>query len=304
MRANVPSSASLLVTQPTGGTTVEATETVTTNGQFWAVLASSSGSTTTRPFRATGISMLENVPAGAPSTVTRWAGNPQLLLVDTKTLGGTAINATAGTLYTGSSNLIGIIDYHVSTKGYTGLLLTSDSVSSLTASNTVTPTAAAAPNSGVLTIATQDLGRFFDTSSSISGAIDITADAFARRVAKVAMSVVSYENIPDIVAVQEVESETALQALSTKISAVASAAGKTDPSYTAIFFTGNDSTGLGNGVLVKGSVIDVILSEQYGKDATYAKTDSSTALRFDRPLIVLHVGVIRSGSTEYPLPIL
>jgi hypothetical protein len=96
-------------------------QTATTGGEFWAAF------TTARPFRATDTSELEAVPATAPSTVQRWADNPQLLLVNTKALGGVALNASATTEYTGSSELAGIVDYHVSTQGYTGLLLTSDS---------------------------------------------------------------------------------------------------------------------------------------------------------------------------------
>ena len=66
---------SLTTSSGTGGTLDTATQTAATNGQFWGVLTTDYDSEG-RPFRATGISELEVVPTAAPSTVTRWAGNP------------------------------------------------------------------------------------------------------------------------------------------------------------------------------------------------------------------------------------
>ncbi|MFT4111193.1 Ig-like domain repeat protein [Silvibacterium sp.] len=291
MRVNVPSSSSLLVTQATGGTVTTEDETATTNGQFWAVFTDSDSSSD-RPFRATGISELETVPSTAPSTVSRWSGNPQLLLVDTTTLGGTAINAAAGTLYTGSSNLVGIIDYHVSTLGYTGLLLTSSSVSSLTASNTVTATAASAAADGQITIAEQNLDELYDTST-------VSSSAFSRRIAKLALAIVDEENSPDIIAVQEAQSLSALSALASQISSDGG------PTYTVYWLAGNDSTGLTNGFLINETGrISLQSITQVGATSTWTSSSGTTSTLFGRPPLVLKVAISRGSSSSYDLTVI
>lgn len=273
MRVNVPSSSSLMVTGGTGGTVTASSQTATSNGQFWAVF------TTTRPFRSAGISELDTVPSTAPSTVQRWSGNPQLVLVDTTTLGGEAINAAAGTIYTGSADLIGIVDYHVSSQGYTGLLLTSSTVSSLTASNTITPTAAATPSSGQITIATQDLD-------------DLTAGE-SKRITKLANAVVNYEHSPDILAVQGVTTS----ALAELENAISSAGG---PSYTDASVTSTaDSSGYVNAFLINASDLDSPSVTQELAAATYTTTSNSIATLFGRSSLLLKVGIPRAGTTDY-----
>jgi hypothetical protein len=277
MRVSIPSGSSLLVTQGTGGTVTASSQTATSNGQFWAVL------TTTRPFRATGISYLDTVPSTAPSAVSRWSGNPQLLLVDTTALGGTAFDTAAGTKLTYSSstsgNLIGIIDYHVSTTGYTGLLLTSSSVSSMTDINQITATAATAPSSGLITIATQDLNNLTDAESS--------------RISKLANAIVYYENSPDILAVQGVTP----RALTLLESAITSAGG---PTYSDL---GTDSTvdsnGYENAFLVNTSDFDNSAVSQLLASNTYTTTSGATATLFDRSPLALTVGIPRSGTTDF-----
>jgi len=275
MRVNVPSSSSLMVTGGTGGTVTASSQLATSNGQFWAVF------TTTRPFRATGISELDTVPSTAPSTVSRWSGNPQLVLVDTTTLGGTAINAAAGTTYTGGSNLIGIVDYHVSSQGYTGLLLTADTVSSLTASNTITPTAAATASSGQITLATQDLNSLTAGESS--------------RITKLADVIVNYEHSPDILAVQGA-TPSALTALE---AAISSAGG---PSYTDASTTSTeDSSGFVNAFLINTSKLDSPAVAQALAAARYTTASSSTATLFGRSPLVLTAGISRTGTTDYDI---
>jgi uncharacterized protein len=273
MRVNVPSSSSLMVTGGTGGTVTASSQSAVTNGQFWAVL------TTTRPFRSSGISMLQTLPSTAPSTVARWSGNPQLLLVDTTTLGGTAINAPAGTIYTGSSNLIGIVDYHVSTAGYTGLLLTSDTVNSLTASNTISPTKATSPSSYQITIATQD-------------ADSLTASE-TTRIAKLANAIVNYENSPDVLAIQGI-TPAALNLLQ---SAIESNGG---PSYslgTAVSTA--DSDGLVNAFLLNASTLDSPEVAQALATTTYTTTSNTSATLFGRSPLVLTAGIPRSSTSDY-----
>jgi hypothetical protein len=273
MRVNVPSSSALLVTQGTGGTVDAATQTATTNGQFWAVF------TTTRPTRATGIDVLDPAAASAPSTVPTWTGNPQLLLVDSTVLGGTALNASAGTKYTGSSNLVGIVDYHVSTQGYTGLLLDSSSVSALSQQGGATAVAATTRGSDEITLATQDLDSLVETETS--------------RIAKLANAIVNYQKSPDILAVQGATPA----ALNLLLSAISSAGG---PGYALSTLSTADANSLVNAFLVNDSkFVTSPTTAQALAAATYTNTSGATATLYDRSPLVLSASVHRTGISDY-----
>ena len=277
MRVNIPSSSTLLVTQGTGGTVTASSQTAATNGQFWAVL------TTTRPMRSAGISELDPVydtAIAAKSTIKVWNGNPQLLFVDSTALGGTALDASATTEYTGSSNLIGIVDYHLSAAGYTGLLLTSSSVSALAAETTgATPTAATTRGSDEITFATQDLNS-------------LTA-AETNRITKLAYAVVDYLKSPDVLAVQGATTD----ALGDLISAISSAGG---PTYTLTATSTADASSLVNAFLVNASKFDgTPEAAQILSSATYTSTSSSTSSLFDRSPLLLTAAIPRAGISDY-----
>ncbi|WP_420239528.1 Ig-like domain repeat protein [Telmatobacter bradus] len=281
MRVNIPSSSTLLVTQGTGGTVTPSAQTAVTNGQFWAVL------TTTRPMRSAGMNILDPVHATAiadKSTIETWNGNPQLLFVDSTALGGTALDASATTEYTGSDNLIGIVDYHLSSAGYTGLLLTSASVSALAAETTgASPTVATTRGSSEVTIATQDLNS-------------LTA-AETNRITKLAYAVVDYLKSPDILAVQGA-TDGALNAL---ISAISTAGG---PSYTLAGESTADSSSLLNAFLVNASMFDgTPTASQILASDTYTSTSSTTSDLFARSPLLLTASIARSSSSDYAMNI-
>lgn len=266
---------SLTTTAGTGGTVDTATQTATTNGQFWGVLTTDYDSDG-RPLRATGISELEVVPSTSPSTVSRWTGNPSLLFIDSAIRGGTALNVTAGETVT---DLIGIVDYHESSLGYTGILLDpSDGYGTVTAASGASGTAVAAAAAGQFTVATQNLDSFYSTST---------------RVAKAALAIVNFENSPDIVAVQELQNQAALEAL------VAQIASDGGPSYATCWYSSNDSSGFANGFLINEAKVDFVSCDQVGATATYTTPAGSSAILFDRPSLVLTVGVPRGDATNY-----
>jgi hypothetical protein len=277
MRVNIPSSSTMLVTQGTGGTVTPAAQTATTNGQFWAVL------TTTRPTRSAGISILDPVYAtaiAAKSTIQEWSGNPQLLFVDSTALGGAALDASATTEYNGSAELVGIVDYHLSTQGYTGLLLTSASVSALASQNGATPTKVTTRGSSdEITIATQDLNS-------------LTA-AETKRITKLAYAIVDYHKSPDIVAVQGATAD----ALSALVSAITSAGG---PTYTLTEVSTADSSGMENAFLVNSSVFDgTPTAVQILTSNTYTNTASTASALFGRSPLVLTAKILRAGISDY-----
>ena len=281
MRVNIPSSSTLLVTQGTGGTVTPSAQTAVTNGQFWAVL------TTTRPMRSAGMNILDPVHATAiadKSTIETWNGNPQLLFVDSTALGGTALDASATTEYTGSDNLIGIVDYHLSSAGYTGLLLTSSSVSALAAETTgATPTVATTRGSGEITIATQDLNSLTVGETN--------------RITKLAYAVVDYLKSPDILAVQGA-TDGALNAL---VSAISTVGG---PSYTLTSESTEDSSNLVNAFLVNASMFDgTPTASQILASDTYTSTSSTTSNLFARSPLLLTANIARSSSSDYAVSI-
>ena len=295
MRINVPSSSTLLVTAGTGGTVTSASATATTSGQFWALITS-----TTRPFRSEGIDVLDpaytTYTASLPSSEQTWDGNPTLLLVNTTALGGTALEASAGTEYTGSSNLIGIVDYHLSSSGYTGLLLDSASVTALSSQTGNQPVAATAPGTGQITVAEQNLEQ---DATDINGLVS----AESGRIAKLATAIVTYEHSPDVVAVQAATTG----ALSSLVSAISSAGG---PTYTVVedssASNSADSNGLVNAFLVNADKFTSGQTTVTAELASSTWTNSSSAVKatFDRAPQLLKVKIPRTGISDYVLYVL
>jgi len=282
MRVNVPSSSVLLVAQGTGGTVDPGTQTATTNGQFWAVL------TTTRPTRAAGISILDPVYStaiAAKPTIQEWSGNPQLLFVDSTAIGGSAyaLDASATTEYTGSANLIGIVDYHLSAQGYTGLLLTAASAAALASQNGAQPTAVTTRGNNEITVATQDL------NSLVAGETN--------RIAKLSYAIADYLKSPDVVAVQGATPA----ALGLLVNAIASAGG---PSYTLTNASTADSNGLVNAFLVNAAKFDgTPTATQQLAAAAYTNTSGASATLFDRSPLLLTVRIPRTGIDDYILSV-
>jgi hypothetical protein len=288
MRITIPN---LLTTSGTGGTVATNSQPATSNGQFWGVLPDSSGNAV-RPFRSAGISVLEPVPAGAPATVSRWSGNPSLLFIDSSSRGGpeAPLDVTANAAV---SNLTGVVDYHENALGYTGLILDNGQFGydgygdgAVTPAPGANGAPAALPTSPIqVTIATQDLDNFYDTST-------VGPQAFTTRVNKAALAIVQFENSPDIIGVQEVESLAALDALAAQISSDGG------PTYTPCWFNGNDPSGLTNGFLINETKVDLISCNQVDASTPY----NSTTL-FGRPPLVLVVGLARGGQQDYELTI-
>jgi hypothetical protein len=278
MRVNIPSSSSLLVTQGTGGTVNAATQTATTNGQFWAVV------TTTRPFRATGINLLDPAEASAPSGVTIWGGNPQLLLVDSTTLGGTALDASAGTEYTGSSELVGIVDYHVSTQGYTGLLLTSSSVSALSSQIGATPVKASDRlSTDQITFATLDLNSLVASETN--------------RITKLGNAIVNYMKSPDVLAMQGATPA----ALTDLLSAISTAGG---PGYDIVTESTADTSGLVDTFLVNPANFDGAPTvTQALAVTTFSNSSGTSELLFNRSPLVLTAKIPRKGISDFKLSV-
>lgn len=287
MRVSV---ASITVVAPTQGTVDEPNATAASNGVFFGVIPG-----TPRPFREPGIGAYDVLPPGAPATIPQWDDNPELLRVSTAQLiGGTALDVTTGATV---SNLVGVIDYKFGQ--YT--LLTDPSASpAITASGNVSFTAVPASLSNDLTLGSFNLQHFYDTvdDPSVSDVV-LTATAFNNRLAKASLAIRNVIRMPDVLALQEVENLSTVQALATRIDSDATSAGQTPPAYSAFLQPGNDIGGINNGFLVKSSKINVVSVIQYGKTATYTDpTTGNQATLNDRPPLVLHATAQAPGSNR------
>jgi endonuclease/exonuclease/phosphatase family metal-dependent hydrolase len=316
----------------TDATLVENTETTTSNGQFYVV-----GTGTPRPFREPGMDFRDfpsatcptfaNCPAATnptttagqarPANLTLYDDNSERLIIESSLGGGTAIDVTAGAIITGAT---GVVDYTYSTDYPYGdparIILSAANRPTVTASP-LTVTALPLPAAGQFTVAAFNVERFFDTNSANdvyynpatgktakSSAVDVTADAYARRVKKFSLAVRTVLNNPDIISVEEVENIQVLKDMAAQIDADTTTG--TKPGYVAY---GTDSTttytndvgGISVGFLVKPSTVNVTAWEQKGVQDL---VPTGTTLN-DRPSQVLHATINRgTGTKPYPITVI
>ncbi|WP_176441854.1 choice-of-anchor D domain-containing protein [Granulicella rosea] len=285
---------------PTSGALTESTETETSTGQFWATISSNTA-TNNHLFRSAGIAGDEYKPSTAPATVATWAGNPQRILIDTTTFGGTAVNITVGQTITctvgsgikvGATAGIGLIDY---TLGYARLLIFPTSV--CTVGGTIASTTSATADSTHFHVGTLDLNRFYSTTGATTGSVAVTAAAYAARLAKAANAIVSSLGNPDILALQEVQD---LQTLTDLASAVNTLGGT---SYVPSLIQGNDPNSLNLGFLVKSTTLVTDSVTQVGATDTYTTTSGASATLWERPPLVLKAEFVRVGK-NYPVTVI
>ena len=331
---------SMLVSLPSltavGGTDaslVETTETTTSTGQFYVT-----GSSVPRPFREPGMDFRDfssttcptfaNCPAATnsttaagqarPANLTLYDDNSERLIIESSLGGGTAIDVTAGAVLTG---VTGVVDYTYSTDypyGDPARIILGTTVRPVVVPSPLVVTALPLPSAGQFTVAAANVERFFDTNAANdvyynpytgktagSSAVDVTADAYARRLKKFSLTVRTVLNNPDIISVEEVENLQVLKDMAAQIDSDTTTG--TKPGYVAYgtdsttTFT-NDVGGISIGFLVKPSTVNVTKWEQVGTQ-TLAATGTS-ALN-DRPSQVLHATINRgAGAKPYPITVI
>ena len=193
MRVSIPSAT---VVAPTRGNTSEPNATSTSNGQFAVVVTG-----VPRPLREPGIQVPDPDPSGTTATaIPRWDFNPEVIAVDSDTIGAPRADLAAGCRIVDGS-LTGPLDYTF--RRYTiypeGALATAcDGLDQ--------PRGAVLPSEDHATFATYNLQRFFDTVNdpAISEPV-LTADAFAARLNKASLGIRAYMHSPDVIGVSEVE---------------------------------------------------------------------------------------------------
>ena len=291
MRVHVES---LTVVAPTEGNVTESSAMATSDGVFFGVITG-----VARPFREPGIPLPDPLPAGAPCCVPRFDANPELIRVDSDGQpGGTIIDVTSGATVTG---LTGPLDY--SSRAYTIL---PDPATPPSFSGNVSATPVPAPSAGQFTIASFNMGRFYDTTND-PGISDValTTAAFNNRLNKASLAIRTVMRTPDIIGVQEVENLTTLQAIANKINADAVSAGEPDPQYDAHLAEGNDVGGIDVGFLVKRARVSVIDVTQEGAATTYIDPNTGLpAMLNDRPPLVLRAEIQPPSGSAFPITVI
>jgi hypothetical protein len=221
MRVTVPS---LTVVAPTLGSISEVNATATTNGVLFGTVTG-----VPRAFREPGVQLPDTLPAGSPANVPRFDTNPEVIRVDTDGQVPPApwspLDARTGAVVNG---LTGVVDYAFRT--YTIL---PDPVAAAVTPGPG-PSAVSPPAAGEVTVASFNLQRLFDTANDPTTSDPVlTQAAFDRRLQKISLAVRDFLAVPDIIAVQEVENLTTLQALAGQINADVIAGGSPSPEYVA-----------------------------------------------------------------------
>ncbi len=292
MRVTVPN---LTVTQPTDGTLTETAETYTSNGQFWGEVTG-----LPRPVREPGLEVRDPLTASEPLSIPRFDDDPETFLVDSLANGGTALNVITGTTMTGVSGVVDTTDY----SGLPAVVLDAATRPTITG-NGITASTLPGAAAGQVTIGDQNMERFYDTAAETPGAVAVTPAAFQLRLSKASLGIRNVLHTPDILALEEMENIQTLTALSNKISADAQAAGQPDPQYQPYLVQGNDPSAINVAFLVKPSTVDVTDVTQFGKSTTYTTPTGAQAILNDRPPLVLHAGIKRSGgAADYPLTVI
>ncbi|MEN1971964.1 Calx-beta domain-containing protein [Luteimonas sp. MJ204] len=299
MRVSIPSAT---VVAPTRGNTSEANATSTGNGQFAVVVTG-----VPRPLREAGIQLPDPDPSGTTATaIPRWDFNPEVIAVDSDTIGAPQANLAAGCRIV-DGTLTGPLDYTF--RRYT---IYPEGPLASACDGLDQPRGAVVPSEDHATFATYNLQRFFDTVNdpAISEPV-LTADAFAARLNKASLGIRAYMHSPDVIGVSEVENLPTLQALADRINADAVALGEPDPGYVAYLEEGNDVGGIDVGFLVKSGEIaaglqrvQVVALEQVGATDTWTYAgDGSTSRINDRPPLVLHAVVNFADGRVFPITV-
>ena len=278
---------SFVAIAPTTGNLSSTGTGITSTGQFWAVL-SANITTNNHLFRAAGIAPDEYTPSGAPGGVPTWRGNPQRILIDTTTFGGSAVDITVGQTITcsntnttgkGPTAGIGLIDY---TPGYARLLIFKETTCSV--SGTVATTVSAAADTTHFKVGTLDVNTFLGSASLFSTALS-----------KAILAVTNVFGSPDIFALQQVGDQSTLQYLAD--GANAANAGSTN--YTA-YVAGTDT--VNSGFLINGNTLKNVTLSEVGRGSTYTSS-TGPAMLWDHPPLVLTGEFARIGK-NYPVTVL
>ncbi|GAB3098725.1 Calx-beta domain-containing protein [Lysobacter terrae] len=294
--------ASLTTIAPTEGNATPYNATGSVNGITQAVVTG-----VARPFREAGMDVRDAIPGGAGAQpIPRWDGNPEILTIDSDTLGGAAyqLNLPSGSVIEG---LTGPLDY-----GFRRYTLHRDPAVAINVIPGPGPRAARMPAGNEFTIAGYNLERFFDNINDANVDDSVaTAAAYQKRLQKASLGIRDYLHSPDVLVAIEIEKLDVLQALAERINADAVATGEADPQYVAYLVEGNDVGGIDTGMLVKTATVgagvprvEVVALNQIGKDTTWEQPDGTPGILNDRPPLALDAVVHYADGRAFPITVI
>ncbi len=287
MRVTVPA---LAAVAPTGGRVDAKTESVVSDGVFYAVIKG-----TPRPFREPGLSAMQLLGTEERER-NKWKSelprlpifdhNPEVIRIETLAQIGSSVLNVASRAEV--KEVVGVVHY-----GFSRYAILTDAGSPPTVANTIKPIAMPATTDRQFSIAAANIETFVDDDDDSGIREEVaTPEAFQRRIGKVSMAVREYLQLPDVFAVIEAENLNVLKKLASKINADAVAAGKPDPRYEAYLFDGNDPRGIDCGFLVKTSRVKVVSAKQFGKEETFRSPGTGKEISLnDRPPIMIELTV-------------
>lgn len=278
----------MLSVAPTGGRVDGRTETVVSDGVFYAVLKGSG-----RPFREPGMGILQYL--GSPDK-DKWKkelpslpifdGNPEVLRIETLAqAGSTALDVSAKAQI---KNVSGVMHY-----AFGRYAILTDASSRPVVTSSIKPVAMPLTTAGQFSVASANIETFVDDVDDPDVKEDVaTSEAFEKRLGKISIAFRDYLQMPDVISIVEAENLNVLKRLAARLNADAAAAGKPDPKYEAYLFEGNDPRGIDCGFLVKASRVSVKAAKQFGKGEQYKNpvTGKTDALN-DRPPIMLEIAI-------------
>jgi len=294
MRVFVPE---MTAVAPTGGRVDAKTESVFSDGVFYAVLKG-----TPRPFREPGMSIVQFLGADEKDRE-KWKKdvprlpifdhNPEVLRIESLTqIGSPVMNVLARSEI---KDVTGVVHY-----AFNRYSILTDAGAKPAVTATGRPVVMPATTERQFSVAAANIESLFDDVDDPGIREEVvTTEAFQKRIGKVSIAVRDYLQLPDVFAVVEAENLNVLKKLAEKINADAVAAGKPDPKYEAYLFEGNDGRGIDNGFLVKSSRVKVVSAKQFGKDEKYRNpgTGNDNFLN-DRTPIALELAVTDPKSDQ------
>lgn len=288
----------LTTVAPTGGRVDPKTESVLSDGVFYAVIKG-----TPRPFREPGISLIQFLGTDERERQ-KWKtdlprlpifdNNPEVIRVESLAqIGSSVLNVASRT---DIKDVTGVLHF-----AFNRYAILTDTGLKPPSTTTVKPNPLPVPNERQFSIAAANIETFVDDDDDPDIREDVaTTEAFQRRIGKVSMAVRDHLQLPDVFAVVEAENLNVLKKLAARINADAVASGKPDPKYEAFLFDGNDGRGIDCGFLVKSTRVSVVSAKQFGKSERFKNpiTGNDDILN-DRPPIVLEL-TIRDPRSDQP----
>ncbi len=287
MRVTVPEMTSVA---PTGGRVDAKTESVVSDGVFYAVVKG-----IPRPFREPGMSIIQFLGTEDRER-DKWKrelprlpifdNNPEVIRIETLAQTGSSVMNVASKAEI--KDVTGVVHY-----AFNRYAILTDANAKQTLTNTIKPIVMPATTDRQFSIVAANIETFVDDEDDPGIREDIaTTEAFQKRMGKISLAARDYLQLPDVFAVIEAENLNVLKKLAAKINADAIAAGKPDPKYEAYLFDGNDPRGIDCGFLVKTSRVTVVSAKQFGKTERFKNpgTGNDDTLN-DRPPIMLELTV-------------